>query len=108
MEQLVAGANIESGIYHVADDEPISTNELIGLISESVGKKTIIWKFPKKMMESLAGMGDSLRLPLNRQRLQKLTENYVVSNDKIKRALCIEKMPVSAREGMRKTLESFS
>ena len=25
---------IESGIYHVGDDEPISTNELIGLIGE--------------------------------------------------------------------------
>ena len=39
--------------------------------------------------------------------LCKLTENYVVSNAKIKQALGIDKMPVSAQEGMRKTLDSF-
>ncbi|MFA5649846.1 MAG: nucleoside-diphosphate-sugar epimerase, partial [Proteiniphilum sp.] len=107
VEQLIIKKGIESGIYHVADDEPISTNELIGLISESVGKKARIWKLPKGMVNTMAGVGDTLHLPLNRQRLQKLTENYVVSNEKIKQALGIANMPVSAREGMRKTLESF-
>lgn len=47
------------------------------------------------------------RYRLNKERLRKLTENYVVSNEKIKRALGIEKMPISAQEGMRKTLDSF-
>ncbi|MFY9118143.1 MAG: nucleoside-diphosphate-sugar epimerase, partial [Dysgonamonadaceae bacterium] len=37
----------------------------------------------------------------------KLTENYVVSNQKIKSALGIEKIPLSAHEGIRKTLENF-
>lgn len=107
VEQLIVRNNIESGIYHLGDDEPLSTNELIELISESVGKKARIWKFPKGMMNAMADVGDMLRLPLNKQRLQKLTENYVVSNEKIKNALGIENMPVSARDGMRKTLESF-
>lgn len=97
----------KSGIYHVGDDEPISTNELIALISESVGKKARIWKLPKGWMNAAAGLGDVLHLPLNRQRLQKLTENYVVSNDKVKQALGISSLPVSARDGMRRTLESF-
>ena len=48
-----------------------------------------------------------MKLPLNKERLRKLTENYVVSNAKIKQALGIDKMPVSAEEGMRKTLDSF-
>lgn len=107
VDQLITRDDVESGIYHVGDDEPISTNELIGLISESVGKRARIWKLPKGMMNGLASAGDKLRLPLNSQRLQKLTENYVVSNEKIKQALGITNMPVSAREGMRKTLESF-
>ena len=55
----------------------------------------------------MAAVGDVLHLPLNRQRLQKLTENYVVSNQKIKNVLGIDKMPISAKEGLRKTLESF-
>ena len=107
VEQLIVKEDIESGIYHVGDDEPLSTNELIKLISESVGKKSHIWKFPRGMMSAAASVGGPLHLPLNKERLRKLTENYVVSNEKIKRALGIEKMPISAQEGMRKTLDSF-
>ena len=39
--------------------------------------------------------------------LRKLTESYIVSNQKIKTALGIEKMPVTAREGLKRTFESF-
>lgn len=107
VEQLIVRGDIESGIYHVGDDEPLSTNELIGLISESVGKRSHIWRLSKGVMGAIASVGGVLHLPLNKDRLQKLTENYVVSNDKIKRALGIDRMPLSAKEGMRKTLESF-
>ena len=107
VEQLIVKEGIEGGVYHVGDDEPISTNELIELISESVGKRSHIWRLPKGLMEAAASVGGVLHLPLNKDRLQKLTENYVVSNKKIKKALGIDSMPVSAREGMRKTLESF-
>ena len=62
----------------------------------------------RKMMESCADLGTLLRLPLNTERLRKLTENYVVSNEKIKAALGIEKMPVRAAEGIMKTIRSFS
>ena len=107
VEQLIVKENIASGIYHVGDDEPLSTNELIELISKSVGKKSYIWKLPKGLMDTAARVGSVLHLPLNKDRLQNLTENYVVSNDKIKHALGIDRMPVSTKEGMRKTLESF-
>jgi nucleoside-diphosphate-sugar epimerase len=107
VEQLTVRDDIPSGIYQVCDDEALSTNELIGLINESLGKKTLIWKLPKAFMTAAAGVSGALHLPLDKDRLRKLTENYVVSNRKIKSALGIEKMPVSAREGIRKTLESF-
>ena len=35
------------------------------------------------------------------------TENYVSSNAKIKKALGVDKMPVNARTGLQRTLESF-
>ncbi len=107
VEQLVARDDVPGGIYHVGDDEPLSTNELIKLICESMGRKAHIWHLSKGLMNGMAGIGTSLRLPLNRERLRKLTENYVVSNAKIKRALGIDRMPVSAKDGMRKTLDSF-
>ena len=61
----------------------------------------------KRMMEFCARLGTLLHLPLNTERLQKLTENYVVSNAKIKAALGFDKMPVKAEEGIVKTIKSF-
>ncbi len=55
----------------------------------------------------IAKAGTLIHFPLNTERLQKLTENYVVSNSKIKKALNIQKMPVSAKEGFKKTILSF-
>ncbi|PKP41087.1 MAG: nucleoside-diphosphate-sugar epimerase [Bacteroidetes bacterium HGW-Bacteroidetes-10] len=105
--EKIINLDIESGIYHIGDDDPLSTNQLIGLISESVGKKSHIWNIPKWLINLFAKTGDILHLPLNTFRLQKLTENYVVSNAKIKRAIGINKLPVTASEGMVKTLTSF-
>ena len=94
---------IEPGIYQIADDEALSTNELIRLIAESQNRKSRIWNISGKLISPLAKMGDVLHLPLNSERLQKLTESYVVSNQKIKKALGIENMPVSANDGLKKT-----
>lgn len=100
--------NVASGIYHMGDDEALSTNELIALMCEAMGKAPHIWKMNRKMMEGCAGLGTLLHLPLNTERLRKLTENYVVSNEKIKAALGIEQMPVRAADGIMKTIKSFS
>src|SRR5574344_1112337 len=99
--------NISSGIYHIGDDEALSTNELLEVMCKAIGKKTYIWKINRSFMKSIARIGDILHLPLNSVRLKKLTENYVVSNAKIKMALEIEKMPISASEGLTKTIKSF-
>lgn len=98
---------VPSGIYNMGDDEALSTNELIEEICKSLGKKAHIWRLPKGLMTSVAKLGGMLHLPLNPERLQKLTENYVSSNAKIKKALGIDKMPVDARTGLQRTLESF-
>jgi nucleoside-diphosphate-sugar epimerase len=96
-----------SGIYHLADDEPLSTNELIELIAKSKNKKPRIWKINKSLVKFIAKVGTFCCLPLNEDRLQKLTENYVVSNQKMKNALKINNLPVDVREGLRQTLETF-
>lgn len=99
--------DVPSGIYNMGDDEALSTNELIEEICKSLGKKAHIWKLPKDFMNGMAKFGGWLHLPLNPERLRKLTENYISSNAKIKRALGIEKMPVDARDGLTVTLKSF-
>ena len=99
--------DVPGGIYHMGDDEAMSTNELIATMCEVMGKKPHIWKMNKGLMEGCAGIGTLFHLPLNTERLRKLTENYVVSNAKIKAALGIDKMPVTAKEGLIKTVKSF-
>ena len=105
-KELIEREDIPSGIYNVADDEPLSTNELIGLIAKSKGRTPKIWNFSKKFIEGVASIGDKLHLPLNTERLQKLTSSYVVSNAKIKAAIG-KPLPVSSREGLLKTFKSF-
>jgi len=99
--------DVASGIYNMGDDEALSTNELIEEICKSLGKKAHIWRLPKGLMTGLAKVGGWLHLPLNPMRLQKLTENYVSSNEKIKAVLGVDRMPVDARDGLQRTLESF-
>lgn len=99
--------DVPSGIYNMGDDEALSTNELIEEICKSLGKKAHIWKLPKGLMNGIAKVGGWLHLPLNPERLRKLTEDYISSNAKIKAALGVDKMPVDAREGLKVTLESF-
>lgn len=99
--------NIETGIYNMADDVALSTNELIGVMCNAMGKNARIWNLSKGLINFFARVGDFLHLPLNTFRLTKLTENYVVSNAKIKQALGIDKMPVDARAGLTQTIRSF-
>ena len=99
--------DVPSGIYNMGDDEALSTNELIEEICKSLGKKAHIWKLPKGMMTGFAKVGDAFHLPLNSERLRKLTENYISSNEKIKKVLGVTQMPVDARTGLQRTLKSF-
>lgn len=100
--------DVPSGIYNMGDDEALSTNELIEVICESLGKKAHIWKLPKGLMNGVAKIGGWLHLPLDPERLRKLTEDYISSNAKIKATLGVEQMPVRAIDGLKKTLESFA
>ena len=99
--------DVASGIYNLADDEALSTNELVAIACEAMGRKTRILTFGRGLMTVAAKVGDRLHLPLNSERLGKLTENYVVSNEKIKKALHIDRMPVRAKDGLTKTIRSF-
>ena len=97
----------ENGIYPIADDEMISTNRLIELIAETCGKRAKLWRVPKGVMRMVAKLGDVLHLPLNTERIVKLTEDSFVNNSHLKSQLGWKRMPIRAEEGMRRTLRSF-
>jgi nucleoside-diphosphate-sugar epimerase len=107
LKELREREDIPSGIYNLADDEPLSTNELVSVIAQSQNRKAKLWKIHKGFIEFVAAIGDKLHLPLNTERLQKLTSSYVVSNAKIK-AVIGKPLPVSSREGLLKTFKSFN
>jgi nucleoside-diphosphate-sugar epimerase len=107
INELINRENIPSGIYNLADDIPLSTNEVIQMIGESKGRKVMIINFGKSFITYLARVGDILKLPFNTERLQKLTESFVVSNNKINFALG-KPLPVSSKEGLKRTFKSFS
>ena len=106
IKELIENDQIPSGVYNIADDETISTNELINLIYVGLGKKPHIWNIPKSLIKAFSKLGDLFRLPFNSERLYKLTETYVVSNKKLKNAIN-KQLPVTAKDGLIKTLHSF-
>lgn len=97
--------DVESGIYNICDDEPVSTNDLIRLMGESLGLQAKMLSIPKGVIRLMAKVGDVLHLPLNTERLGKLTGDYIVDNKDIKRALGINAMPVQAKDGLKATIE---
>ncbi len=106
IRELIENEQIPSGVYNIADDEPVSTNELINLISVGLGRKTHIWYLPQPLIKFISKLCNVLRLPLNSERLNKLTETYIVSNNKIINAIN-KPLPISAIEGLIKTFTSF-
>lgn len=106
IKELLKNKLIPSGVYQIADDKCLSTNELIRLLGISLNKKSSIWKIPSSWIKGVSKLGDLLHLPLNSERLQKLTENYEVSNKKIVAAIK-KPLPIKTKDGLLKTFESF-
>ncbi|MHC0442754.1 NAD-dependent epimerase/dehydratase family protein [Flavobacterium sp. 3-210] len=107
IREILEKKEIPSGIYNFSDDEVLSTNDLVGIISSVLNKKKRLIAVPKVLISTIAMVGDLIKLPLNSETIQKLTENYRVSNKKIKSAIGIEKLPNTAQQGLEKTIKSF-
>ena len=106
IKELIDRNDIPSGIYHLADDEPVDTKSLINLINQITNKNVSILNLPKPIIKIIAKIGDYLSLPFNTERIEKMTENYIVSNQKIKNALG-KSLPICAYDGLIKTIRSF-
>ena len=106
IRELIQNESISSGVYNISDDVPLSTNEVIRLISKSINSNPIIWRVSKGLIKNIALFGDKIHLPLNSERLKKITESYVVSNKKIINAIGKE-LPVDSKKGLLETFESF-
>jgi len=106
IKELILQKNIASGIYNISDSNSYSTVELIKIMSDVLNKKTKIWAIPKYIINTIAKLGDILKLPLNSERLDKLTESYLVSNQKLLEAIN-KPLPIQGASGLKKTIKSF-
>jgi nucleoside-diphosphate-sugar epimerase len=106
INELIQNNTIPSGVYNVADDGYLSTKEIISLIANSNNQKPFFINLSPFIVKFIAKIGDIIPLPLNSERLKKLTESYMVNNEKIKKYIAKE-IPLTSREGIIKTLESF-
>lgn len=104
---ILRGTYMPSGIYNLADDVPLSTAEVVRIMGEACNVKTRLLKVSPRFVKIVARSGDILHLPMDSRRLKKLTESYVVSNEKILAALGIESFPISSRDGLFETVRSL-
>lgn len=107
IKELIENEKILSGVYNIADDQPISTKTLVKNIGLVINKKVLVLKVPKVLVSFLGRIGDVLPLPINTEKIHKLTSNYVVSNKRIQKAIGKE-LPLRVEEGIQLTIKSFN
>src|SRR5690625_5979106 len=61
IRELIEG-EVEQGLYHVADDEPTYTHDLVKLIADATDKKGRIWYVPPLLLNLTARDRQSTRL----------------------------------------------
>ena len=105
--QNIIDEKLKSGTYLLSDNDPVSTHDLVKLIGKGMDKKVMILRLPKAIIWGLARIGSWIHAPLNIKTVAKLSENMVVSNQKLLLNL-EDKLPDSAIEGLRKTIKSFN
>ena len=106
IQELITNSKVPSGIYIIADDDSLSTTEVVTLIGRTINIKTRIYSIPRILVKMIAKIGDLLYITINSERLQKLTESFVVDNSKIKKVLN-KTLPVSSKNGLVQTFKSF-
>lgn len=108
IRQIMLGSQeLETGIYHISDDEPVGTREIIEIIRKTENIKSMDLNLPKIVVKAIARIGDFIPIPLNSKKLKKLTNNLIVSNKKINILLKINNLPLTAKEGLELTIKSF-
>ncbi len=106
--QISENTGVPSGIYNVADNEPISSIQLVNWIAAVFDKKAKIIKVPKGILNLFAKIGDMLNWEFNSNKLFELSHSRIVNGNKIKAALDKNKMPVETEIAVLKTIEYYN
>jgi nucleoside-diphosphate-sugar epimerase len=107
VEEILMRNEFPSGKFLLADKEPLSTNQIVQIISNCLGKSPRIWFLNKRIVNFAAKFGDVLGLPVNSERLEKLTENYTVDSSNLIKEIGQE-LPLTSFNGLSQTIKSFN
>ena len=105
--QISERPNVASGIYNVADNEPIATLNLINWIATVFDKKAKIIKVPKGILNLFAKIGDLFKWEFNSKKLIEISHSRIINGAKIKNALEMNKMPFDTETAVQKTIEYY-
>ena len=106
LNKIIENDNINSGVYHICDSGSLSTNELVTIIYESINKKSKFLYVPEFIINLIASIGTILNLPLNKDKLEKISESLIVDNSKIINEIN-HKLPIDIKLGIKKTINSL-
>jgi nucleoside-diphosphate-sugar epimerase len=104
IDKLIQNDSIESGIYHVADDNQLNLTTLYINISKMLNHKILILNIPKFLIRSASFIATIFHLPFNNEQLSRLTNSLLVSNRKIKTAIGVD-LPYGKENDLLKTLK---
>ncbi|RFC50365.1 MAG: Nucleoside-diphosphate-sugar epimerase [Verrucomicrobia bacterium] len=91
IDRVAVTPGISGRVFHVADDEAVSTPELIQFLAEAAGRKARLWPVPDWSLRLAARGGDlagglGLHTGLDTYSLRRLMQSLTVSNQALRKA----------------------
>ena len=106
--QIAENTSVSSGIYNVADSDPISSVQLVNWIAEVFDKKAKIIKVPKGILNLFAKIGNMFNWEFNSKKLFELSHSRIIIGNKILAALDKNKMLVDTETAVLNTIEYYN
>jgi len=100
--------DIPAGVYHLTDDGSMTSTEYYHLLGETMGKKVHVWRLGKGIFKVFATIIGWFHGYFDLFEYRKLTMNFVASNQKLKLALGLERMPFPLRDGLVKSVKEYA
>ena len=100
--EKILESNISSGVYNIADEDTISTFDMIKVLYSIKNKKLRVLPIPRWIIITLLRLFRIISKELNQNILSKLESNLELDCSKLKNELKI-KLPFSTKEGLIKT-----
>ena len=106
--RITENPEFASGIYNVADEEPIDSIQFVNWMAEVLEKKASIYNVPRGLLNLIAKLGNVFQWSFNTQKLFEKSQSRIVNCNKIKDTLQLEKMPVNTQAAVLKTIEYYN